>query len=177
MPDVSGAGPLSRGVSRHRMRMKRNATALLIAAFIVWAIVDAVHEFRANETAKFYSSHPERLLCVLAIAVVGGVVAILFYRLSPSSQRRAKLFALGGVAIFLTANQIAGDNRRPPWASATAFCLSLLLRLSDGGVRAAVSQHHRCKANLLYDPTRTQRRVYIGSGPEVCGLSERPRGH
>ncbi len=82
--------------------MKRIATALLIAAFIVWAIVDAVHEFRANETAKFYSSHPERLLYVLAIAVVGGVVAILFYRLSPSSQRRAKLFALGGVAIFLT---------------------------------------------------------------------------
>ena len=30
------------------------------------------------------------------------VSSILFYRLSPSSQRRAKLFALGGVAIFLT---------------------------------------------------------------------------
>ena len=82
--------------------MKRIVPTLLIMAFIVWAILDAVHEFRANETAKFYSSHPERLLYVLAIAVFGGVVAALFYRLSQSGQRRAKLFALGGVAVFLT---------------------------------------------------------------------------
>jgi H+/Cl- antiporter ClcA len=79
--------------------MKRIVTTLLIAAFIVLAIVDAVHEFRSNETAKFYSSHPERLLYVLAIAVFGGVVAVLFYQLSPSGQRRAKLFALGNVRL------------------------------------------------------------------------------
>ena len=85
-----------------RTRMKRIVTTLLIVLFIVWAVVDAVHEFRANETAKFYSSHPERLLFVLAIAVFGGVVAALFYRLSPSGQRRAKLLAIGAVAVFLT---------------------------------------------------------------------------
>jgi len=82
--------------------MKRIVTVLLIAAFIVWAIWDAMHEFRANEKAKFYSSRPEHFLYVLGIAVFGGVVAVVFYRLSPSGQRRAKLFALGGVAAFLT---------------------------------------------------------------------------
>jgi hypothetical protein len=82
--------------------MKRIVTTLLIAAFIVWAIVDAVHEFRINDTAKFYSSHPGRLLYVLAIAAFGGVVVVLFYRLSPSGQRGAKLLALSGVATFLT---------------------------------------------------------------------------
>lgn len=64
--------------------MKR--TTLLIGAFILWAILDAVRGFRANETAKFYSSHPGRLLYVLGIAAVGRVVAVLFYRLSPSGH-------------------------------------------------------------------------------------------
>ena len=82
--------------------MKRITTVLLIAAFVVWAVFDAIHEFRANDAAAFYSSRPERLLYVLAIAVFGGLVAIVFYRLSPGGQRRAKLFALGGVATFLT---------------------------------------------------------------------------
>src|SRR5437773_12106075 len=82
--------------------MKRIATVLLIAAFVVWAVFDAIREFRANDTAAFYSSHPERLLYVLAIAVFGGLVAIVFYRLSPGGQRRAKLCALGGVATVLT---------------------------------------------------------------------------
>src|SRR5438128_4430283 len=82
--------------------MKRVASILLSAAFMAWAIVDEIREFRANRTAEFYSSHPQRLLYVLAIAVFVGVVAILFYRLSPGGQRRTKLFALGGVAVFLT---------------------------------------------------------------------------
>ena len=82
--------------------MKRMPTILLIAAFVIWAVSDAIHEFRANDTAAFYSSRPERLLYVLAIAVFGGLVAIVFYRLSPGGQRRAKLLALGSVATFLT---------------------------------------------------------------------------
>jgi len=81
---------------------KRIVTTLLVTAFIVWAIVDAIHEFRTNDTAKFYSSHPGRLLYVLAVAAFGGVVAVYFYRLSPSGQRGAKILALGGVATFLT---------------------------------------------------------------------------
>jgi hypothetical protein len=82
--------------------MKKVATTLLIAAFIVWAIVDEIREFRANDTAEYYSSHPQRLLYVLGITILGAVVAVVFYRLSPQAQRRARLFALGGVAFFLT---------------------------------------------------------------------------
>jgi hypothetical protein len=82
--------------------MKRTAATLLIIAFVVWAIVDEIREFRANDVAGFYSSHPERLLYVLAITVLGGIVAVAFYRLSPRSQRQAKLFALGGFALFMT---------------------------------------------------------------------------
>jgi len=82
--------------------MKKVVTTLLIAAFILWAIVDEVREFRANDTAEFYSSHPQRLLYVLGITIVGTIVAVIFYRLSPRGQRSAKLFALGSVAFFFT---------------------------------------------------------------------------
>src|SRR5437016_1029488 len=82
--------------------MKRVATSLLIAAFFVWAIVEAICEFRANGTAEYYSSQPQRLLYVLGITIVGAIVAVIFYRLSPRGQRRAKLLALGSVASFLT---------------------------------------------------------------------------
>src|SRR2546427_4680910 len=46
-------------------------------------------------------------------------------------------------------NQIAGDNRRPPWASATAFCLRLVIRRADAGAPAAVSQLVRRQHNLI----------------------------
>ena len=40
-------------------------------------------------------------------------------------------------------NQIAGANRRQPWASATAFCMRLTTWLAAAGVRAAVAQLRR----------------------------------
>ena len=82
--------------------MKKVATTLLIAALIVWAIVDEIREFRANDTTEYYSSQPQRLLYVLGITILGAVVAVVFYWLSPQAQRRARLFALGGAAFFLT---------------------------------------------------------------------------
>ncbi len=42
----------------------------------------------------------------------------------------------------MQANQIAGDNRRPPWASAAVVRLRLVNWLADRGLPAAVSQLH-----------------------------------
>jgi hypothetical protein len=83
--------------------MKRIAGALLVAAFAVWVAADVVHEFRANETADYYSSRPERLWYVLAITGVGAAVAVGFYRSSPRAQRGARQFSLWTLLLVTTA--------------------------------------------------------------------------
>jgi hypothetical protein len=79
--------------------MKKGAIILLIVASMVWPVIDAIRNFR--EAVTFYSSQPKQLLFVLAIVSSSGLVGIVFYCLSPSGQRRAKLCALGGLAAFL----------------------------------------------------------------------------
>jgi hypothetical protein len=80
--------------------MKRTLVILLIAAFTVSAIVDAQRTF--GEAVTFYGAHPTRLLQVLGITVVGGLLALAFYRMSTVGRRRAKLLAVGGMAMLLT---------------------------------------------------------------------------
>src|SRR5207245_2521217 len=61
--------------------------------------------------------------------------------------------AMRGAGGSLLPNQIAGANRRPPWASATALRLRLSAWLSRAGPQAAVAQLSRsatrpCHATL-----------------------------
>lgn len=82
--------------------------SIIIAATLVatWLVVDTVREFFANETIRYFSSEPHRLLYVAAIAIAGGFAALGFTRLSPRAQRRVRIFAWGAAASTLTA--IAG---------------------------------------------------------------------
>ena len=83
--------------------MKRWSIILAAALVAAWMVVDTVHEFFANETMQYFSSEPHRLFYIVGIAVVGGLVALGFERLSPRTQRHVRVFAWGAAASTLTA--------------------------------------------------------------------------
>ena len=70
--------------------------------FAIFAIADVIHDFITNDPVRYYSEQPHQLLLVAAITIVGGLLAFLFYRLSPHRQRRLKLITLGSAAGFVT---------------------------------------------------------------------------
>jgi hypothetical protein len=82
--------------------MKKLSVIIAAALMGFWLVVSTIREFFANETIQYFSSAPHRLLYVAAIAVVGGVAALVIDRLSPQAQRGVKLFSWGGAASLLT---------------------------------------------------------------------------
>ena len=82
--------------------MKKWSVIIAAALVGVWLVVSTIREFFANETIQYFSAAPYRLLYVAAIAVAGGVVALVFDRLSPRTRRNVKLFSWGGAASILT---------------------------------------------------------------------------
>jgi len=82
--------------------MKKSASIFLVVAFAIFAVADFVHDFFANDTAHYFAEQPHRLLLVAAIGIVGGLLTLGFYRLSPGLQRRVKLLTLGLEASFVT---------------------------------------------------------------------------
>ncbi len=71
---------------------------VLIAALMVH---DFYEFFVTNEGIRYFSSDPRRLLYVVLLAIAGGVVALGISRISPASQRKLKLMALGGFGVLL----------------------------------------------------------------------------
>jgi hypothetical protein len=82
--------------------MKRRSIILGAVVVGAWIVVDTVREFLANETLEYFATKPVRLLHVAAIAIVGGLAALGFARLSPSTQRQVRVFAWGAAASALT---------------------------------------------------------------------------
>jgi uncharacterized membrane protein len=83
--------------------MKRRSVIIGAAVVAAWLAIDLVREFVANETFRYFSSEPARLLYVSGIALCGGLAAWGFGRLSPRAQQSVKIFAWGGTAGTLTA--------------------------------------------------------------------------
>ena len=69
----------------------------------IWLAVDTVREFFANETIQYFSSEPQRLLYVAAIAIAGGFASLGFERLSSRAQRNVRILAWGALASTVTA--------------------------------------------------------------------------
>jgi len=86
----------------HTTRMKKLSVIIAVTLFAVFAIADLVHDFMTNDPVHYFSEQPHQLLVVAVVAVVGGLVAFLFYRLSPHCQRRVKLVTMGSAASFVT---------------------------------------------------------------------------
>ena len=83
--------------------MKKWSIIIASALVATWLVVDTVREFFANETIHYFSSEPHRLLYVAAIAIAGGFAALIFFRLSPRTQRHVRVFSWGAGASTLTA--------------------------------------------------------------------------
>ena len=73
-----------------------------VSLYAVFAIADIIYDFITNDTVHYFGEQPHRLLFVPAIGIGGGLVAFLFYRLSPHWRRGVKLFTLGSAASFMT---------------------------------------------------------------------------
>jgi len=84
------------------MYMKRWAVIIAITLITIWMVVDAVCEFIANDSIRYFAVEPRRLLWVAAIGVGGGLMTLVFCRLSARLQRTVKLFAIGSAASCLT---------------------------------------------------------------------------
>jgi hypothetical protein len=82
--------------------MKRWSVILAAVAVGVWLVADMVHEFFANDTLGYFATDPTRLLYVGAIAIVGGLLALGFDRLSPRIKRQVRVFAWGAAASIVT---------------------------------------------------------------------------
>ena len=66
-----------------------------------WLLVDTVHDF--SDAVQYFASQPHELLYVLGIALIGGLAALGFDRLSARRQRQVRVFAWGATASTVTA--------------------------------------------------------------------------
>ncbi len=83
--------------------MKEWSFIIAATLLVTWLVADTVREFFVNETIQYFSSEPHGLLCVAAIAIIGGFVGLGFYRLSPRTQRHIRVSVWGAAAGTLTA--------------------------------------------------------------------------
>ena len=83
--------------------MKRFAVMFLIVCFVIFALMDSIHDLATTNPISFFSEKPARLLLVAAIAISGGLIVFVFYRLPSRWQHRVTLIALASAAIGCTA--------------------------------------------------------------------------
>jgi hypothetical protein len=81
--------------------MALRLTIVLAAALVAgWLLADTLRDF--SEAVRYFSSQPHALLYVVAIALVGGLAALGFDRLSACAQRQVRVFAWGAAASAVT---------------------------------------------------------------------------
>ena len=83
-----------------RTRMKRWSILIGAALVAVWLIATTLRDF--SDAARHFSSQPRDLLYVLPVAILGGLAALGFSRLSTRTQRHVRVFAWGAAASTLT---------------------------------------------------------------------------
>src|SRR6267154_366734 len=82
--------------------MRKWASIVAVTALAIFAIVDTIHDFVANDTVHYFAEQPRRLLMVACIGIAGGFVAIAFERMPRRLHRILKLCAWGSAASLLT---------------------------------------------------------------------------
>ena len=144
------SGSLISGVRRHERAHSNSITFLAVGSHCVRILADDLHGRDAPCWPSCTSGDGavSRDRCVgircLGLSVfwqsVSGFLAALacHSRLVHSGQ-----CDIISSVMSTSPNQIAGANRRQPWASATAFCMRLTTWLAAAGVRAAVAQLRR----------------------------------
>ena len=104
MPVVAAIAKSLRQKPSLHVRTGMKGWSIIIAATLVtaWLLVDTVREFFANETVRYFSSDPYRLLYVAAIGIAGGFAALGFVRLPARAQQQVRVFSRGAAASALT---------------------------------------------------------------------------
>lgn len=82
--------------------MKKWGVIAAVTAFVIFAVVDLVHEFVTNDPIGYFTREPHQLLYVAAIAVAGGFGTWGFYRLTPRAQRQVRILTWGAAASAMT---------------------------------------------------------------------------
>jgi len=82
--------------------MKNWIGIIIGSLFLIYTVRDIVNEWIANDPIQYFSKQPVYLLLVAGIAIAGGLMTLLFSRLSPRHQHCVKLLSLGSVAAILT---------------------------------------------------------------------------
>jgi hypothetical protein len=82
--------------------MKRWIVIVAVTLFAIVAVVDIIHDFVTTDPVHYFAEQPRRLLLVAAVAIVCGLIALVFDRLSPQLKHSVKLFTLGSAASCLT---------------------------------------------------------------------------
>jgi len=92
-------------VRHHYALMKKFVTGIIaiiaLGWFVVFAVQDTIQDFSENHVVDYFRERPLLLLPVVAIGVVGGLVAFAFFRISPRWQWRIKLLTLGLAGSFV----------------------------------------------------------------------------
>ncbi len=81
--------------------MKRWSIILGVTLVVVWIVVDVMRSL--PDAIQYFSAQPRQLYYVAAIAIVGGLIALGFDRLSPRAKRQVSVFAWGAGASTMTA--------------------------------------------------------------------------
>ncbi len=98
--------------------MRRWVGAIAINLISICVVVEFIREFSANDSIRYFSDQPRRLLCVLAIAGACGVLVWAFNRL-PLAIRRGLAFLWRYIVALLVAYLAA-------WAGAFIYlCRSI----------------------------------------------------
>jgi hypothetical protein len=100
--------------------MSKTVVIVVIALLGLLEVLDLIHDFIANAPIHYFAQHPFSLLIVAAIAVLGGLLALGFSRLSPAWQGGIQLISLGFRCDNRGALRIqpAADQwRKTPWLS------------------------------------------------------------
>jgi hypothetical protein len=85
---------------KHGMEKWLAIIAVIACGFFI--VSDIVRDFINDDPVQYFMAKPKRLLLVAAIAIVGGLLTLIYDNLSPRSKRRVKLFALGLAAGCMT---------------------------------------------------------------------------
>ena len=115
--------------------MRRLSVLFGLTLILVMAAWEIYGFFARNEGIGYFASEPKRLLHVGILALAGGLVAFVIARLSPGSQRRLKLIALGtygtllfvflGLLMWLSVWGASGITKAGMWGWVGAGCLSI----------------------------------------------------
>jgi hypothetical protein len=68
-------------MKEHSTRMKKWSVIVAVTLLVVFEVADLVRDFITNDPIHYFAQQPGRLLWVAAIAIGGGLLALILSRI------------------------------------------------------------------------------------------------